>query len=109
MTLPASPGKIGDRQPKYQERCAEQGGEIDPGADGDEEQPQKHAFEGFEVAFHLVPEFTACKDHTGQKRPQRRADADFLHQQRDADDEQQGRSACRQPPAHASPARRHGE
>ena len=65
--------------------------EVDRRADAEEEQPEQQTLERFEVGFEFVAVFAGRQHDAGDEGAECRRQADELHQQRDADDEQQRR------------------
>ena len=66
--------------------------EVDGCPDGNKKQAQQYSFERFNVALQLVTEFAVGQNDSGQKRPQRRAQAHQHHYVGSAEHDQERRS-----------------
>ena len=64
--------------------------EINAGADRDEEDGQQEALEGIKIHFKLVAVFAFGQHHAGEEGSKGGRQAHELHQQRDADNNEQG-------------------
>ena len=81
--------------------------EIGAHAYGDEKQTEQQSFERLDVRFEFVAEFRIGEQHAGEKGAERHRQADLLHDQRGADDEQQSRRGEHLAPAVARGALEH--
>ena len=71
-------------------KSAREEGEVDAGADGDEEEAEEEALEGFEVAFEFVAEFGVGEHHAREEGAEGGGEADEAHQEGDAHDDEEG-------------------
>jgi hypothetical protein len=65
--------------------------EVDLRTDRDEEQPEQQALERLDVGLELVAILAIGEHDAGEERAERGRQPDHLHEQRDADDDQQRR------------------
>ncbi len=71
-------------------RFAADEGEVDARAHGDKKEAQEQALERLEIGLELRAVFTFREDHAGEESPERGRETHALHEQGDADHEQEG-------------------
>lgn len=81
---------IPEHQSDHGERPRRHQAEIDAHAHGDEEQPHEQPLERLDVRFEGMPVFGTSQEHARQERSEAHGDPGGVHQEGDAQDEEQG-------------------
>ena len=96
------------RQSEYRDGLPPGETEIGAHTHGDEEQPEQQALERLDVRLEFVAELRVGEQDAREEGAERHRQADFLHDQRGADDEEQRRRGEHLAPAVARGQLEHG-